>query len=471
MSFALNGADRRLGEDSFHAFCRGWRIRAKDRLVHPLTFRYWPMCVAIDRMTRADLLALQDRRLGDLLSHAIRHVPFYRRWAEAHGYRPDAPPPLAVWPILTKAQIRADLEAFQSETVSITDMMPAKTSGSSGEPFEFRVHRAATDYSYACLWRSLRRYGLRPGDRRVYIWGRSFTFNATSAAIRRMRRREQLRNWFNNTFGINAYQLSHETVDAAIDQIEAFRPSYLHGYVSALYAIARRMTERSRTFRGFTLLAVVTESEKLYDFQREAMVAAFGCPILEHYGSVEFGNIAQPDPCGQLRVADDLFKLETQVTGELLVTNLMSHAFPMIRYRIGDMATLSEPPPGDPLPYGVLKEVIGRTVDLIPIRDGGYVHGVALAHVIDPHLKHVRKYQIHQTDLDRFVVRLVVEETLPSSMAEQIVRDLRRLVGDRATIDVTTVADIAPAPSGKFRWVLSDVSDVAERTLAEQRGH
>jgi phenylacetate-CoA ligase len=135
------------------------------------------------------------------------------------------------------------------------------------------------------------------------------------------------------------------------------------------------------------------------------------------------------------------------------------------------MATLSEPPPGDPLPYGVLKEVIGRTVDLIPIRDGGYVHGVALAHVIDPHLKHVRKYQIHQTDLDRFVVRLVVEETLPSSMAEQIVRDLRRLVGDRATIDVTTVADIAPAPSGKFRWVLSDVSDVAERTLAEQRGH
>lgn len=470
MSSTLDGAARLLGENSFYALCRGWCIRVKDRMVHPLTFRYWPQCVGVDHMTRAELLALQDRRLGDLLSHAIRHVPFYRRWAEAHGHRAEVPPPLAAWPILTKAKIRADLEAFQSDAVPIKDMTPAKTSGSSGEPFQFRVHRAATDYSYACLWRSLRRHGLRPGDRRVYIWGRSYTFNATAAAIRRSRRRQQVRNWFNNTLGINAYELSHETVDAAIDQIEAFKPVYLHGYVSALYAIARRMTERKRSFRGFTLLAAVTESEKLYAFQREAMVAAFGCPILEHYGSVEFGNIAQPDTRGRLRIADDLFKLETQASGELLVTNLMSHAFPMIRYRLGDMATLADPPARDPLPYGVLTKVIGRTVDLIPIRDGGYVHGVALAHVIDPHLKHVRKYQIHQTALDRFTVRLVVGDILPTSAAEHIVRDLTRLVGEGATIDLMTVADIAPAPSGKFRWVLSDVSDVAERTLAEQRG-
>ena len=79
MSSILDGEVRRLGEDSFHALCRGWRMRAKDRLVHPLTFRYWSECIGVDRMTRAELLALQDRRLADLLSHTIRHVPFYRR--------------------------------------------------------------------------------------------------------------------------------------------------------------------------------------------------------------------------------------------------------------------------------------------------------------------------------------------------------------------------------------------------------
>lgn len=458
MNLAFGRPTRNMGDDGFSAFCRNWRIRIKDLLVHSQTFEYWPDCVNVDRMTRAELLALQNRRLDALLTHAIRHVPYYRHWAADHGHSAVAPPPLDAWPILTKAMIRSDIEAFQSETVAVADTTAAKTSGSSGEPFTFRVHRSATDYSYACLWRSLRRHGLRPGDRRVYVWGQSYTFNANHSQIWRTRQRHKVRNWFNNTLAINAYELSHETVDATIDQIEAFRPVYIHGYVSALYVIARRMIEKNRKFRDFAMLAAITESEKLYPFQREAMAAAFGCPILEHYGSVEFGNIAQADERGLLRVADDLVKIEAQASDELLVTNLMSHAFPMIRYRLGDMATPAEPPVGDPLPYGVLTQVIGRTVDLIPVHGGGYVHGVALAHVIDPHLKFVRKFQIRQTALDRFTVQLVVEDALPKGTADQIETDLRGLVGDACAIAVTAVEDIAPSASGKFRWVISDVS-------------
>ncbi|PWB83561.1 MAG: hypothetical protein C3F11_05950 [Methylocystaceae bacterium] len=454
---------------SYAALCRGWRMVAKERIVHPLTFGYWADCVGVDRMGRAELLQLQADRLRILMEHAIRHVPYYRYWARQQGVSAEAPPPLEQWPIATKALFRSDIGAFQSEAVPVKDTATAKTSGSSGEPFQLRVHRSSTDYSYACLWRSLRRHGLRPGDRRVYIWGRSYEFNATGASIRKVRARQQIRDWLNNTLAINAYDLTNDNIDAAIELIERFRPVYLHGYVSALYAIARRMADANRSFRGFAPIAVITESEKLYDFQRAAMHAAFGCRILEHYGSVEFGNIAQPDTAGRLRIAEDLFKLETLPTGELLVTNLFSQSYPLIRFRLGDLAVLAEPPADDDLPYGVLAEVTGRTVDLIPVRTGGYIHGVALAHVIDPHLRYVCKYQIHQTALDRFVVRLVSERPLLDDVPAQIKHDLARLVGASAVIEVRQVDDIPPAASGKFRWVLSDVSDVAERILAEER--
>lgn len=455
---------------SYAALCRNWRIVAKDRIVHPLTFGYWMDCVSVDCMDRAELLQLQADRLRALMTHAIRHVPYYRDWARQRGASAETPPPLEQWPIATKALFRSDIEAFQSEAVPVRNMVTTKTSGSSGEPFQLRVHRSSTDYSYACLWRSLRRHGLRPGDRRIYVWGRSFEFDATGSAVRKARARQRIRNWLNNTLAINAYDLTNENIDSAIELIERFRPVYLHGYVSALYAIARRMMDANRSFRGFTPIAVITESEKLYEFQRSAMREAFGCKILEHYGSVEFGNIAQPDTAGRLRIAEDLFKLETLSNGELLVTNLLSQSYPLIRFRLGDLVTLAEPPVDDDLPYGVLAEVTGRTVDLIPVRAGGYVHGVALAHVVDPHLRYVRKYQIHQAGLDHFVVRLVSEHPLPEEVPSQIKRDLHKLVGASVSIDVQRVDDIQPSASGKFRWVLSDVSDVAETVLAEERG-
>ena len=75
--------------------------------------------------------------------------------AEQAGYSSNHPPPLSVWPIATKDLFRANPDAFQSEAFSRKEMSLQKTSGRSGELFQFRVHRSATDYSYACLWRAL----------------------------------------------------------------------------------------------------------------------------------------------------------------------------------------------------------------------------------------------------------------------------------------------------------------------------
>lgn len=441
----------------FGALASSRRIRLKDKRHHPGAVRYWPEALKVDRLSRDELVALQQQRLQDLVDHAAAHVPFYQDWARQSGYLIGDPVEITTLPIVTKADFMEDLDRFQSDAFDPSELKLGKTSGSSGVPFRFRKHPRASDYTYCCLWRALHRYGLRPGDRRVYLWGRSYSFNSSPIVNIKTKARLALRDWLNVTLAVGAYDLTFENVNHQIQRIEKFSPVYMHGYVSALYTIARALLDSGRTLNTPRLKAIVTESEKVYDFQRETMEKAFGCPVLEHYGSVEFGNIAQPDPDGNLRINEDIFVVERAENGEAVITGLFSHAFPFIRYKLGDLIEFDEDiKPG--LPYKSFKSIVGRTVDMIPVAAGGSVHGVALAHLIDPHLDHVLKYQIHQIALDRFVIRLVVKSTLPESVAATIRKDMKGLVGAETTIEINQVDHIEPASSGKFRWVISDVN-------------
>jgi phenylacetate-CoA ligase len=432
------------------------RTWLKDRLAHPYLHRYWPGVLAMDRLSRSELLSLRDQRLAGLIVHAVEHVPFYRRWFADSGFRSPKSVGLDDLPIVTKNEYRARLDDFQSDAYPAGELVANKTSGSSGEPFRFRRHPASLDYSYACMWRSLLRHGIRLGDRRGRVWGRSYQFNSTPAAIRRVKRRHAVRDWMNNSVGVDAYSLTLENVGEAVARLRAARPVYLHGYVSALYVIARHLADSGQDFGDLRLKAVVTESEKLYPFQKAAMEAAFQCPVLEFYGSVELGAIAQTDPHGDLLVNDDMYIVETLPAGEAVVTDLFSRAYPFLRYRLGDVVTLA-PGSAQGLPYTVLEQVVGRTLDLIPLRNGGYIHGMALAHVLDHHLALIHKYQVHQKALNRFVIRVVTGSPLPEAVQERIISDMMGLVGPGVDISVREVDHIAPAQSGKFRWILSDV--------------
>ncbi len=433
------------------------KIRIKDKKLHPGAFEYWPECIKIDQLPRQKLLELQQSRLQDLVDHVTVHVPFYKQWAKDSGFKPGDPIKITDLPVVTKADYLQDIELFQSDAYNPSELTPLKTSGSSGIPFKFRRHPRNADYAYCCMWRALHRFGLRPGDRRVYLWGQSFSFNSSPLNNAKIRAKLALRNWLNNTLAIGAYDLTFQNVKHNIERIERYKPVYMHGYVSALYTIARALVEEGRTLNAPNLKAIITESEKVYDFQRETMEKAFNCPVLEHYGSVEFGNIAQPDPDGNMRINEDIFIVEKNNKDEILATGLFSQAFPFIRYNLADLIELhDEIKPG--LPFASFKKIVGRTVDMIPVLAGGHVHGVALSHLINPHLDHILKFQIHQTKLDHFIVRLVPHTTIPESTIKTIHKDLASLVGDQTTIEILSVDHITPAPSGKFRWVISDVN-------------
>lgn len=452
-------------DESYSTFCKSWRVRLKDRRIHPFADEYWPQCVRVDGMSREELLTLQSSRLQDLVDHAVAHVPYYRQWAKDSGYSVGDRIKLESLPVLSKTDYLPRINDFQSDAFPLREMGTGKTSGSSGVPFELRQHGRSKDYSYCCLWRAFGRYGLRPGDRRVYLWGRRSLFNAFALSAAKSKARYRLRDWFNTTLSIDAYVLNDTNVAASLADIEQFRPTYMHGYVSALYTLAQHLLAQGKTLEHLNLRLVATESEKLYDFQKEAMAKAFQCPVFECYGSVEMGNISEPAPDGIMRINEDLVLFERQETGHAVVTNLFSHAFPFIRYAQGDVIEQVGAPTGG-LPYMTLDGIVGRSVDLIPVKAGGHTPGRALSYVIDAHMKHIIRYQIHQLSLDRVIVRIVPRATLPENVERTIRKDLQGILGEETRIDFEIVKEIKPAASGKYRWVISDIAGSAPGAAA-----
>ena len=80
-----------------------------------------------------------------------------------------------------------------------------------------------------------------------------------------------------------------------------------------------------------------------------------------------------------------------------------------------------------------------------------------------------RQYQIRQTALDAFVISIVPSQPLPERLRQQIVSEMRQLVGSNASVRIDLVDDIPPEKSGKFRAVVSAVAE-AERAAAIAAG-
>jgi phenylacetate-CoA ligase len=148
----------------------------------------------------------------------------------------------------------------------------------------------------------------------------------------------------------------------------------------------------------------------------------------------------------------------TEGEGELVITNLVGHAFPVIRYRTGDIVTLSKErcPCGRSLSR--VKVSGGREVEFVVTRDGKWVVGYSFIYIARS-VKGIVKFQVIQDKIGEIRIRLAVDGRFPEDGAERVrVQAAKRLNSDDEII-VEIVDDIQPAPSGKYRPVISKVAE------------
>ena len=439
-------------ESSYFRACTSPIFWLKETVAHPSLRAKWRECSGVDGWGRAHLDAYIREKLSKLLYHAATTVPYYKARIDGQKIRNGS---LTVedFPIISKQDIRGHETEFLSNRYNLQNLERQRTSGSTGEPFVFYRSKESFDYTYATLWRGLLRFGIRPGHKRAFIKGIYETANP-SAKVRVLHR---LNGLVNKCIFVDAHFLASAdaNIKAALDRILGYRPRYIHGYASTIHLLAQYAERNNIDCSHLNLLAVITESEKCHSFQRETIERVFHAPVVENYGSVEFGMIAQPGKDGRLYINEDHVYVETTTDAEAVFTNLDEYGFPLIRFKNGDKLTLGGA--GGELPYKTIKSIEGRVAETIYLPQGGSLQGYIVMYPISKHMKYLREYQVYQPDIDNLFVRVVESEPLPTEIEAQIVSEMRKIVGDVINVKVQKVNSIPLTKRGKRAFVCSEV--------------
>jgi phenylacetate-CoA ligase len=202
-----------------------------------------------------------------------------------------------------------------------------------------------------------------------------------------------------------------------------------------------------------------TVGEPVTPALREACDAAWGVPVADVYSCQEVGYLATQCPEGGgyhalaetvlLEVVrDDGSPAEPGETGRVLVTSLHNFATPLIRYALGDYATVGGPCAcGRGLP--LLERVDGRVRNMLRYPDGRRawpsLRMSRFAEVAD-----VRQVQVVQHALDGLELKVVPGGPLAPGAESALRAVVQEQLGHPFRVEVTRHEHIPRGAGGKF---------------------
>jgi phenylacetate-CoA ligase len=407
---------------------------------------------------------LQWRRLRALLAHAHARCPFYRERFDALGARPQdirGPDDLRKLPPLEKRDLQEHAARMVAEGWPQHDLIRNQTGGSTGQPVTFFLSRDRKCSRAAATLRHNAWAGWQVGDRAAVLWGApldrppdSLRWRLRAALLREPR-------W------LDTGALTEESMLGFLAELRRFRPTVLQAYARAAVLFARYLEARGIT--PPRPRSIVTSAEVLEAEDRALLERVFGCEVYNRYGCREVSVIASECSAhsGLHVMAEGLYlEIETPAgparpgeMGAVLVTDLLNHAMPLIRYRIGDMAAWAAGtcPCGRALPR--LERVAGRVTDFLVGADGRLVSGVFLATYVVAQRPSLGQVQIVQDRAGAVTYRLRPGPGYdPIIDGEYLKAATRQHLGAGAEVAVEEVEELPAAPSGKFLFSRSTVT-------------
>ena len=433
------------------------------------TFDWLPILEQSQWRRREQILSDQSDALQNFIEYAYEHVPYYRRLMDERGIRPQdvhSVADLNRLPYLTKGDLRKHFQELQASPLPARTQT-ISTGGSTGAPVKVLVAMESHGFAEAARLRAQGWFGLKPGEREMVLWG-------SPIELGRQSRWRQGRDRLLNSRLLSAFDLREGALAQYAKQIREFRPQKLYGYASALAYLAAYLLKSGRTIDNDWPKAIFATAEPLLPHQRQAIQEAFHCAAVAEYGARDAGLVAHECPAGRLHINAERIVVEIDEDkhfavpgkGEIVITNLLSRAMPLIRYRTGDVGQLdsSECSCGRGLP--LLSYVEGRQTDFLVTPSGRVLHALAIIYPIRE-APGVSEFQVVQETVGQVVIRLVADSSFSESACKTLVAKARLALGGEVSVEIERVSTIPRLPSGKFRYV---ISMAAERILGADVG-
>jgi phenylacetate-CoA ligase len=325
-----------------------------------------------ERLTRAELEALQLQRLQWTVRHAYENVPLYTRKLDDAGVAPDSIrslDDLRRIPFTTKDDLR---ESYPFGMFAVPMEQIARvhaSSGTTGRPTV--VGYTADDLRVwaSLVARCLRASGVRPGMKvhNAYGYGLFTGGLGAHAGI------EEL--------GATVIPVSGGMTARQVQLIQDFEPDVIMCTPSYLLTIADAMDEQGVDPASTSLRIAILGAEPWTNEMRRELETRMGLDAVDIYGLSEVMGPGVGNECVETKDGPHLWEdhfipevidaesgesLADGETGELVFTSLTKQAFPVLRYRTRDLTRLL---PGTARPaMRRMEKITGRNDDMIILR-------------------------------------------------------------------------------------------------------
>lgn len=410
------------------------------------------------RMSKPEIENFQKNKLKELLQYVLHTNKYYQLLFEKNKVsfqdidNWDLNRILNFLPIIDKSLIKENKEFWLDKSQTTFRLT---TSGSTGQPFEIFHSRKSSEIKYASKERSLKRLGIGRTEKQLY-YGCGYN-NLMQKSI------QKLNSYIHNSIILNKVIVDIRFINAKnisqeIKRINKLKPSTIWGYPSFIFELARYIVDNNIQLQNKKLKAVITSGESFSNFQRDIILSAFKVPIIDEYNSNEgflgstckHGKLHINEDTCIMRVLDKDGKLLEFGQGQLVVTQLYSHAYPLINYIQGDTVDISHDSCSCGLSFRVLNKVEGRSGSQ-QIRNGhNSVSHAIFSHMItkSPFFRYLDRYQLIQNQSG---LVFKVQESLDSKLNRSELEDFVKNLFEQEKITFEYVDEIQREKSGKYK--------------------
>lgn len=303
----------------------------------------------IEKQSQADIVALQEKKLQEVLAYVNEHSAFYKRLFKEHNINVSAIKTLSdltKLPTTCKDDLQRDNDAFRCVPKSaIVDY--ASTSGTLGTPVTFGLtdndlNRLAYNeaISLACA-------GIKKGDVVQLITTIDRRFMAGLAYFLGVRQ-----------LGASIVRVGAGIPELQWDSIRLYEPTYLIAVPSFLLKMIAYAEKNGIDYEASSVKGVVCIGESLrnQDFSNTLLAEKIaekwkGIKLYSTYASTEMsttfteceyqqGGHHHPELIVTEVLDDAGNRVGENESGELTITTLGVEAMPLVRFRTGDIVTM-----------------------------------------------------------------------------------------------------------------------------------
>jgi phenylacetate-CoA ligase len=435
---------------------------------HPAYARYSREFERNQFLDPEELRKLQMQRLRQQLVYAFRYVPFYRLRMTEAGLTPldiQTHEDLRLLPVLTKRDILDHQDLLVSSDVPASRRVRNQTGGSTGSPVQFFVDKERSDSRMASTARHDGWAGLRPGDWYAHLWGSRY--ESTDTPDPRPGWRQKL---LHRNLTLHPAALSDESMWQFVEVLRTYRPRHLVAYARSAALFAEFC--RTNQVRDIAFASMIVSAEMLQPGQRSALESTFGGKVFNRYGCSEVSVIASEcEFHSGMHTNADALLVEVEAaphlpagTGRVLVTDLLNRSMPLLRYEVGDLASLApdgQCPCGRSLP--LMGNIQGRLSDVLHWSSGRMVAIPPLARLAAD-MREVRQVQFLQPDPQHVTLKVVAGTGYCDHTEKELQQRMQPHFQGQANLTIVTADSIPPDNSEKHKFSKKSDEQVAIST-------